>query len=173
MNELIKYIGIRIALLIALVCTILLIFSDDSNADSYVSAMAGVFNSGKSSLSETKLINFGYRNELGFGFSYQFEGGGWADRVGQGRSSSGYVATQLGVQAGDSLISRLMIGPAIITSPDDYLGGYFQFTEDFFVGITGKSGNTVGVKYKHFSSAGIEMPNVGRDFFGFEASIPF
>jgi hypothetical protein len=135
--------------------------------------MIGVFNSAKNSKSEVKSTGIGYRDDLGFGLKYGIELGGWIDIAGQGRSSSGYGSYQIGLEAGDSTLARVMVGPAFITTPDSYLGGYFQMTEDFFLGIKGKNGNIIGVKYKHFSSGGLEQPNVGRDLAGVEASIPF
>lgn len=152
------------------VCVLL---DDIVHADDYGSAMVGVFSSGKSNLAECKLVNFGHRERLPLGLSYQYEGGGWTDVAGNGRKGSLYGAAQLGVQADSTLTARFMAGPALISSPDAYLGGVFQFTEDFFLGIHGDNGNIVGVKYKHISSAGIEQPNVGRDFAGIEVSIPF
>jgi hypothetical protein len=134
--------------------------------------MLGVANSAKASHSETKLISVGNRSKLGLGLIQQYELGAWADRAGYGRKSSAYTAYQVGVEAGESFIGRFMAGPALISTPDSYLGGYFQFSEDLFFGIKGENGNTIGVIYKHFSSAGLETPNVGRDFLGISISIP-
>lgn len=163
---------VRIMLAIVALTAVLLITSN-SHADDYASAMLGVFNSGKSGLSETKFVNVGHRESTNFGLSYQYEGGGWFDTAHNGRKTSGYIAGQAGVEAGDTVVARVMTGPAIISSPDSYLGGYFQFTEDFAIGIKGSNGNTVYIMYKHFSSAGLEQPNTGRDFAGVSVSIPW
>ena len=169
----IRYVILRLALIVGLICALGLVIANDAAADTYMSGMVGVANSGKDSISETKFLNFGYRQPLALGLSQQFELGGWADRAGQGRKTSGYVAWQLGVEAGDTTIARVMAGPALITTPDAYLGGPLEFTEDFFIGIRGKNGNTVGIQYKHFSSGGIYQPNIGRDLVGPQISIPF
>lgn len=145
----------------------------DSRADDYVSGMLGVFNSGKSSLSESKLLNLGHREMWGCGLASQYEIGGWSDSAGYGRKSSLYGAYQVGVEAGDSIKARVMFGPALISSPDAYLGGVFQFSEDFFIGLSGSNGNTIGLMYKHFSSAGLEKPNEGRDYAGVSVSLPW
>jgi hypothetical protein len=169
----IKYISIRLAILAMVIFALALIFSEDGRPDSYMSGQVGIFNTGKQSISESKFVNVGYRDIWCCGISYQYEAGGWIDRAGNGRKNSGYGAFQMGVEAGDTTIARVMAGPALITTPDSYLGGAFQFTEDFFIGIRGNSRNTVGIKYKHFSSAGLEQPNVGRDYLGAEISIPW
>lgn len=147
---------------------LLLFISGSAYADPYASFLLGVFNS-----TGAKFLQVGYRGPIGLGFDYQTELGLWVDPQGNGRVSSGYIATQIGLQAGDLVKVHVFVGPCLITSPDLYLGGVFQFTEDFFIGLSGKNSNTIGVKYKHFSSAGIEMPNLGRDFVGIEVSIPF
>lgn len=166
-------ITLRIVAFLAIgVCTYFLII-DDSRADDYATAAIGVFNSGKDSHAECKFVNVGHREDIGFGLTEQYEVGGWTDSAGNGRSGSAYTAYQLGVQTDGPVYARVMTGPALITSPDSYLGGVFQFTEDFYIGLKGSNGNTVGIKYKHISSAGLEQPNVGRDFAGFEVGIPF
>jgi hypothetical protein len=67
-----------------------------------------------------------------------------------------------------------MAGPAIITSPDAYLGGMFpQFSETLSIGFKDQRGRAIVGKYTHFSSAGFYQPNVGRDFGSVEASIPW
>lgn len=144
-----------------------------AHAEDYATAAVGIADSGKNSHAETKFVNVGHRADLPFGLTYQVEGGGWVDIAGGGRKSSGYGATQVGVQTDGPVVARVMTGPAIITSPDVYLGGNFQFTEDFYIGIKGPNQNTVGIMYKHFSSAGIEQPNVGRDLAGVQVGIPF
>ncbi len=139
----------------------------------YLTGAVGVFNSGKSSLSETKYANLGYRTSLGL-FKQGFELGGWVDRV-PGRSDSAYCAYQLGweVVTNGGFIGRVMTGPAVITTPDEYLGGRFQLKDDIYLGIKDDSGRTFGVKYNHLSSAGIYPINIGRDFFGLEIGLRF
>lgn len=171
-NRRVKYILIRLGLMTA-VLYLYAFWVYTARADDYASFMAGVFMSGEESLAETKFVNIGHRDDLAIGLSYQYEFGGWVDVAGKGRRSSAYVAYQVGVEAGESTLARVMVGPALITHPDVYLGGPFEFTEDFFLGLRGKNGNIVGVKYKHFSSGGLYQPNVGRDLLGVEASIKF
>jgi len=165
-----KYVVTRLGLL-ALFCYVYAFLIYRANADDYVSLMLGTFNSAIESRVETKFANVGHRGDLGLGLSYQYEVGGWIDNTGNGRGSSGYGAYQIGVEAKGPLTARFMSGPSLITGPDIYLGGPFQFTEDLYLGIAGDNGNSVGLKYKHFSSAGFELPNIGRDFIGLEIGV--
>ncbi len=135
--------------------------------------MAGVFNSGKQSLAEVKFVNIGHREPLFLGLTQQYEAGGWSDSAGNGRHGSIYGAYLVGVEAGANAIARAMAGPAIIATPDSYLGGPIAFSEEFFVGFKSNSGNVVGVMYKHISNAGLYTQNMGRDFAGVQAGITF
>lgn len=145
---------------------------DAKGQDVYMTGALGVFNSGKSSLSESKFANVGYRTSLGL-FKQQVEVGGWIDRVGQGRADSAYAAYQIGWEVDGPLIARIMTGPAMMTTPDVYLGGRFEFKEDLYLGEEDKAGRMIGVKYNHLSSAGIYTPNIGRDFMGLEIGMRF
>jgi len=168
-----KWVTIRLMILICILFTLLLIFDKGADADEmYLTGALGVFNSGKSSLSETKFANVGYRSPLGM-FTQQVEIGGWIDRFGQGRADSAYTAYQVGWQVDAPLIARIMTGPCMITTPDVYLGGRLNFKEDLYVGEEDSQGRTIGIKYNHISSAGIYTPNIGRDALGVEIGIKF
>lgn len=164
---------VRVLIVAGVTAFTYLLITDDGYPEDYASFAVGVANSGKASLTETKLFNFGHRDKFLFGLSYQYEVGGWIDIAGQGRKGSGYGAYQIGVETDGPIFARVMVGPALITTPDAYLGGAFNFTEDFYLGLSGKNGNTIGVLYKHVSNAGLEPPNMGRDFAGVTVSIPF
>jgi Lipid A 3-O-deacylase (PagL) len=160
----------QLAVFTALIFTIL--YAMSAKADEvYLTGAVGVFNSGKSSLSETKYTAAGYRTSLGW-FKQDLELGGWIDRV-PGRSGSAYSAYQVGWEVDGPMIMRVMTGPAFISTTDEYLGGHFQLKDDFYLGIKDTEGRTMGVKYNHISSAGIETPNIGRDFFGLEIGLSF
>lgn len=163
---------VRLVLIILIGITIVTYCAHPAHSDDvYLTGALGVFNSGKSSLSETKFANVGYRIDLGW-FKQQVELGGWIDRV-PGRSGSAYGAYQVGWEVDNGLIARVMTGPAFITTPDDYLGGRLEFKEDLYLGCKDVEGRTFGVKYNHLSSAGIYAPNIGRDFFGLEIGVRF
>lgn len=150
------------------------IFCKHLHADSYMSGMVGVFNTGKHSYSESKFLNAGYRQSWFLGLTYQLEIGGWTDVAGGGRKGSLYGAGLVGVETDGVVMGRAMAGPALLSQTDTYLGGKFpQFTEEVFFGVSGKNRNEVGFKYKHISSGGLYQPNMGRDYFGIEMSVPW
>jgi hypothetical protein len=134
----------------------------------------GVANSAKNSSTEVKTLDLGYRVEVYNGIYWQAKAGFWGDGSGDPtRKSSFYLST------GPSLLVdlnpiELRSGWSLagITSPDSYLGGAFpQFNGELYLGVRDRYGNGTGVKYQHFSSAGIYQPNVGRDFLMMELSL--
>jgi len=163
-----------IAGLLIVACTVMLV-TEDSYAEDYIDASLGMFHNGYPGPANVKFGQIGHRDRLGLGFFNQYEGGGWVQvNVGDGRKSAGYVADQVGVEVDNGAVIRLATGPALLSTTDSYLGGHFQFTEDLFMGLRDSRTTTaIGFKYKHFSSAGLEMPNRGRDFGGIEISFPF
>lgn len=144
-------------------------------ADEYAGFMLGVSKTDAQDHSAIKLAQVGYRQYFGAFGLYQIEGGGWFQKQNTaGRSSSGYLATQIGMEVGEFVAMRIAAGPCVITTPDTALGGMFpMFTEDVFLGVKGPDGTELGFKYKHFSSAGLVLPNQGKDFGGIEASFRF
>lgn len=65
-------------------------------------------------------------------------------------------------------------GAGLISTPDSLLGGRFQFFEDVGVGLRDQEKDiSVGLHYKHISSAGLYKPNKGRDMIGFQLMVPF
>jgi hypothetical protein len=106
--------------------------------------------------------------------SYQLEAGYFNDIGGGGRKSSAWFGTSIGIEVNAyPLTLRQMIGPAVLTNTDVYLGGPFQFNNDIYVGLKDKSERSIGVTYKHFSSAGIYQPNIGRDLILIQVGLPW
>lgn len=94
------------------------------------------------------------------------EVGYFADIGGSGKSSL-WAAPLLGVRAHSQVGPELHIavGPAYLQNPDNTLGGHFQFSLEGGIGMVSSDGKIyIGVAWKHLSSAGLEMPNSGRDF---------
>lgn len=146
------------------------------NADSFARIGVGVGNSGVGSISETKIISFGWHDKLFGPFFQQIEGGAWFDsRDDLGRKSSAFGGYSLGmhVQTVTGVYASYSVGPAVISHTDALLGGNFQFNNDFGFGISDESGYKIGLNYKHLSSAGIFKPNYGRDFLMLKLSIPW
>ncbi len=150
----------------------LLLFSSLAHAqgDQFsVDAGFGVFNSGKNSLSETKTVAIGYQEDLWDALKQRVTLGGWVDDAGNGKNNSVFLAGQLGFEVNrDGLVAGVFSGPAVISNTDVLLGGHFQFMDDVRLGIQDRIGSYVGVFYRHLSSAGLEMPNIGRDMVGVE-----
>lgn len=61
------------------------------------------------------------------------------------------------------VFARAVWGPALLTHRDADLGGNFQFNQDFTVGLR-DSMSSIGLGYKHISSAGFYKPNRGKDY---------
>lgn len=129
----------------------------------------GVFNSGKKSLSETKMASLGLQEDLWNCVKDRFTGGVWLDNAGNGRKSSGFASAQVGFEVNNNgIVGSIFTGPAFINQTDALLGGNFQFMENFNLGIQDQNSNYIGVYYRHISDAGLTPINIGRDFMGLE-----
>lgn len=81
--------------------------------------------------------------------------------------------TGLGLRVDNkSSFATAVWGPAYLSQKDSDLGGHFQFMQDLTLGLEDDY-NTIGVGYKHISSAGIEKPNRGKDFIYFRLGVKF
>lgn len=150
-------------------CTVCLILEDSYADDLILDGGVGVFNSGKKSLSETKMVTFGVQEDLIGPLKDRAVIGGWLDNADHGRSSSAVVGGQLGFEVNrDGLLVGIFTGPSVISNTDALLGGPIQFMDDLHLGIQDPHGYYIGVMYRHLSSAGIETPNIGRDVVGLE-----
>ena len=129
----------------------------------------GVFRSADKGLSETKMLSIGKQETLLGPLKSRYSAGFWLDNTRDGRKSSGFVGAQLGFEvANNGWVGGIFSGPTVISTPDVLLGGRFQFMDTINYGLQDKSGNYIGLFYRHFSSAGLEMPNTGRDILGIE-----
>lgn len=144
---------------------ILVLLSRQASADEVFGAFGlGVFNSAKSEPAEVRDLYIGLRKELPQGTFFEGKVGFWGDSAGNGRTSSAFVAAGPGLSVDlRPVVIRAGVNLAAISSPDAYLGGVFQFNETLFLGVKDPTGNSIGFVFDHFSSAGIESPNVGRD----------
>ena len=161
--------------MIAAVFLFTLLFPYRALAESFAKYGIGVYKSAELTAAETKIFSLGFRDDLLGPFVYQYEGGIWFDSAGSGRKTSAFFDAGLGIEvrSGD-LVLRSTHGLAFISTPDSYLGGYFpNFNHDLYVGIRDKTGNAIGLSYKHISNAGLMPPNVGRDFITVDLGIPW
>lgn len=158
-----------IAGLLIIACTVMLITEDSYADDLILDGGVGILNSGKRSLSETKMLTLGLQGDVVGPLKGRGVVGGYLDNAGHGRSNSAVVGGQLGFEVNrDGLVAGIFTGPALISNPDVLLGGPFQFIDDLHLGIQDKSGYYIGIMYRHLSSAGIETPNIGLDVVGLE-----
>ncbi len=149
-----------------------LILSVDShakNSDREVSfgLGLGIFKSADTFVDQVKIINFEYRKFFMPGFYWSLRAGFWNDQSsGENRNPSGYFSGSAGIKVNTQpIVARCGLGVSAITSPDSYLGGRFpMFNLELFLGLEDGYGNGIGLKYEHISSAGLVMPNLGRDF---------
>jgi hypothetical protein len=107
----------------------------------------------------------GYRLHLGESWFVKPTLGGW---IGGRGEPSWFVGAPVGVQVWipiSGLYGFISVGPARISNPDWVLGGYGQFMTEFGFGLKNDSKN-IEIVWQHLSSAGLVMPNLGRDFVG-------
>jgi hypothetical protein len=134
----------------------------------------GILNTEGSGLSQVKFAKFGLQEDLWGALKQRFNAGVWLDSRGDGHSSSTFSGYQLGFEVSNEVLqASIFSGPNLISSPDVALGGMFQMNESIFLGIKDSDCNSIGIVYNHFSSAGIEQPNLGKDFLGLEIKFPF
>lgn len=136
----------------------------------------GVFVPNASNPAEVKLLSFALQDQFGSMFIHKGEIGFYGDsRADLGRRTSGYLGYSLGVRVGPQLTGlylETLWGVAAISHTDVWLGGNLQFMGDLAIGFQDRQGKCIGVAYKHISSAGIFMPNKGRDFLVIQVCVP-
>jgi len=129
----------------------------------------GIFNTEGSNLSQVKFGKLGLQEDLWYNLKQRFNVGAWLDSRGGGYTNSAFAGYQVGFQVDNQdYEGSIFFGPSLITNQDIALGGPMQFNASIFFGIKDNGGNTIGFAYNHFSSGGLEMPNLGRDVGGLE-----
>jgi hypothetical protein len=142
-------------------------FADDDQL--ILDGGVGVFHSADKGLSETKLLTLGVQETIWGPLKDRALVGGWIDDTGDGKSGSALIGGQLGFEVNNNgWVGSVFSGPAIISNTDVLLGGNFEFVDDLHLGIQDQHGYYIGVMYRHISSAGLEFPNIGRDFIALE-----
>ena len=110
------------------------------------------------------------------GVRWRVEAGGYtrlrAESEDRYPSAFGNVGVGLRPNTGRFLMESYW-GVGGITRPDANLGGPFNFFHSFRIGAVDKQGVGVVLWMNHISSAGINNPNVGRDFAGFSWVVAF
>jgi hypothetical protein len=132
----------------------------------------GVFSTEGKSLSNVKFVKVGMQYDLYSPLVQRFNVGGWLDSRPYA-SNAAFGSYQLGLDVrNDVLEMGVFAGPGLISHTDSSLGGYFQFNETVFLGVKDPKDNAIGISYNHFSSAGLETPNQGKDFVSLEIKFP-
>jgi hypothetical protein len=121
----------------------------------------------------TKIISVVDQEEFLEGpFDYQWELGTFIDNSNRlGPTVFGSFALGLETK-GPGLFASYFVGPALITQTDQRLASIFEFNNNFQIGIRDRRGLSLGVGFQHFSNAGLWAPNIGRDFFIINLTIP-
>jgi len=120
---------------------------------------------------EAEFISFGVQKRIFSTLYRQTEGGFWIDR---NRGNSGFGVLSLGIHVDNELFyGETMHGIGLISRKDKLLGGHFQFFHDVGTGIVSRNGSTFGIQIKHISSAGINTPNIGRNFISIKAGFTY
>jgi hypothetical protein len=122
---------------------------------------------------DQKGLSFGFQDEVLF-FEKKWEVGFWFDNR-AGSKNSAFASYSFGIEPQHGFFyANFFQGIGLISSPDSVLGGHAQFFADLGVGIRDlKKKVSLGFQYRHISSAGIFMPNLGRDTFGIQVMIPW
>lgn len=151
-----------------------LLISTTASAGSFGKYGIGIFSTADYGTATAKMFSLGYEDEFVGPLISQWELGLYSDSSGHGRLSSGFGFYSIGIEVNPGyLVVRSLWGAGLITSPDSMLGGNFQFTQDLLIGLRDNRRNMIGLVYKHISSAGLEMPNKGRDFLTIQVEIPW
>lgn len=133
---------------------------------------------GKAAFESVQGAPFERAASLGFEHSFQNgifvrpEAGWFMDNSGRGVSSA-WAAPLVGVRSSSSVgpSVHLALGPGYLQNPDSILGGHFQFSLEGGASLVDRNFG-IGVVWKHLSSAGINMPNRGRDFIALQVHVP-
>lgn len=115
---------------------------------------------------EAKLLSLNISNSLGTLFRHKLSWGEWFDPHPEyDRSSAMFGSYSVGirVEPGQFYFENYL-GLAMISETDSMLSTNFEFTEEIGFGIKDSLGRFFGFEYRHFSNAGIQLPNKGRDF---------
>lgn len=115
---------------------------------------------------EVKFVSLEYQNDIAFIFRHKLAAGAWFDQnTDLNQSSSNFVAYSMGIKVEPGIFYlENLFGISLISRTDALLSTNFEFTEELGVGVQDEYGRYIGASFKHFSNAGIQLPNIGRNF---------
>jgi hypothetical protein len=114
------------------------------------------------SYTTAKMLTFGREGPLLGVFDYQAELGYFGDSVSQTHSLLGGASLGISIVKPDYYV-KVFFGPAFITATDYRLSSVYEFNTDVQIGFIDKN-KSIGIGIKHISNAGLQSPNLGRDF---------
>lgn len=163
-----------VILVVAWTLALMYLFHQTAKADDY-SFKYGMGLLDGSPTGQIKL--FAFRNEAHelYAIHSAREVGFWVDNVGNGRSrGTAFGKYQFGVKPGPEVgvYGKAFWGVQLQSGTDSELGGILQFSQDAGLGIRDET-SFVEAGYGHVSSAGIFLPNRGRDFVTLSCGIRF
>lgn len=160
--------------IITITVLMMLALCEVAQAGTFARYGLGIARSAEYGNSNVKSFSIGYTDPIIGPIIYQTEVGYYNDASGHGRRGSGFGNAGLGLEVDPGVfVFRSVWGVGGITTPDTMLGGRFQFNHDFLIGVRGQNGALIGANLKHISSAGLNRPNLGRDFLLLHAELPF
>lgn len=122
---------------------------------------AGVFTRAPS-ISDVKYLSLAEDWEINDNVYWKITVGGWVDNRPDAHHAF-HAGPSIGLVVRPWILDcRVDMGIHAISHTDGYLGGYWQAVETLNCGIT-EGRVRMGLRYEHFSSAGVFMPNRGRD----------
>lgn len=123
---------------------------------------------------QEKIVKLGWQSELGkTHLCYSAEGGVYVDSDRGVISGLGFLSIGPRVYPFSWMYFQNKVGVGFITTPDDLLGGPFQFEISMGLGVQEPmTGPNIGLEFFHISSAGIYQPNAGRNFWLLNIGIP-
>jgi hypothetical protein len=156
-----------------MVCLCLLLsvpsFAHEVSTDAIVGAGIGKNVFGELPFERYGTIGLRYGDE----WKIQLNGGYYLDPA---IMESSFVCSLQGgieVDGKSGVWTSFMFGPAYLFSPDDIkLSGHFQFHLTGGIGIKDSYDNRLGITWNHYSNAGFEQPNLGRDLLTLQLVIP-
>lgn len=141
------------------------------NYDSVYLKLGGALN--QPTLLTNKLVSFGIQHEAFWVFDYQIESGAFTDTQNVYISPTFFLGPSIGVSiVRSAFYVKVFFGPALVSHTDEHLSTPYEFHTDLQLGFKDYRGVGIGLGYKHLSNAGIQGPNIGRDFLYFQISLP-
>ena len=117
-----------------------------------------------------RTVSLGWVIHPGDAFFVKPEIGGWIGGFGM---PSYFVGVPLGFQVwipATGAFCHMAVGPSWISNPDSELSSHLQFDTEFGFGLQSDKAE-IGLIWKHFSNAGLKLPNQGRDFLGLQLRV--